>query len=69
MTRDEKLQCPECGKLVDLNSLRPVFKEGYIDKSGKLDVPTEMLVRGGWLNKILAGMACPKCGKIIGEPD
>jgi predicted RNA-binding Zn-ribbon protein involved in translation (DUF1610 family) len=66
---EEKLRCPECGALVSLNSLKPVFKKEYVKKDDRLDVPTEMLFGGGWLGKILVGTACPKCGKVIGKPD
>jgi hypothetical protein len=67
LVKEEKLRCPECGAIVNLNSLKPVFKGQYMGKDGKLDVPIDMLLCGGWLKKVLEGMACPKCGKIIGR--
>ena len=48
---EEKLRCPTCGMLIDLNSLKPIFKKEYVGNSGRLDVPTEMLLHGGWLGK------------------
>ena len=66
---EEKLRCPRCNALINLNSLKPVFKKEYVGKDGRLDVPTEMLLRGGWLGKILEGTACPKCGEVMGRPD
>ncbi len=68
MVKEEKLQCPECKAVVNPKSLKPVIKEEYMGKGGRVDIPTETLLRGGWAGKILAGVACPKCGKIIGGP-
>lgn len=65
---EETLVCPSCGKLIQLNSLRPTFKSEYVKPDGRLDVPIEVLMRGGWLKKILEGVVCPKCGEKVGEP-
>ena len=65
---EETLRCPSCGELVRLDSLRPTFKSEYAKPDGKLDVPIGMLMHGGWLNKIMEGVVCPKCGEKIGEP-
>jgi hypothetical protein len=66
---EEKLRCPGCHAVINLNSLEPVFKKEYVGKDGRLDIPPEMLLSGGWLGKILEGTACPKCGAVIGKPD
>lgn len=63
---EERFQCPSCGEVMDLNSLKPVFKEQYRKPGGKVDIPFEMLIRGGWLSRTLEGMACPKCNQIVG---
>ena len=64
---EKRLQCPSCGKTIALNSMKPVFKKEYTGPGGKLDIPFDVLIRGGWLRKTLEGTACPECGEIIGR--
>jgi len=62
---DGKFQCPKCGKIVSLNSTKPVFKKEFRKPDGSPDIPLDILLSGGWLGKTLEGMACPKCGQIL----
>ena len=63
--KEDVVQCPKCGQVVGLNSMKPVFKKEYTKADGSPDIPLETLFAGGWLNKTLEGMACPKCGEML----
>ncbi len=65
MTKKDTVQCPRCGKLSELNSLKPVFKKEFRKLDGKPDIPLDILLGGGWLGNTLEGMACPKCGEML----
>jgi len=65
MTKKDTVQCPKCGKISDLNSLKPVFKKEFSKADGTPDIPLDVLFGGGWLGKTLEGMACPSCGEIL----
>jgi phage FluMu protein Com len=65
MTKKDTVQCSKCGKLVELNSLKPVFKKEFSKADGAPDIPLDVLLGGGWLGKTLEGMACPKCDEIL----
>jgi predicted RNA-binding Zn-ribbon protein involved in translation (DUF1610 family) len=65
MTRKETTQCEKCGKTVELNSMKPVFKKEFAKADGRPDIPLDILLGGGWLGKTLEGMACPNCGEIL----
>lgn len=62
---DDKFQCPKCGKIGNLNSMKPIFKKEFSKSDGTPDIPLDILLSGGWLGKTLEGMACPKCGEIL----
>jgi len=65
MTEKDATQCEKCGKTIELNSLKPVFKKEFSKADGKPDIPLDILLAGGWLGKTLEGMACPNCGEIL----
>ena len=61
--------CPRRGSKVRVSKLKPLFKEEYLNPDGSFKLSEEELPAGGWLSKILKGLACPKCGEIIGKPE
>lgn len=61
--------CPNCGKKIKISRLKPVFKEEYVNPDGSLKISRAEALRGGWLGKVLEGVACPECGEIIGRPE
>ena len=65
MAKKDTVQCPKCGKISELNSLKPVFKKEFSKGDGTPDIPLDVLFAGGWLGKTLEGMACPSCGEIL----
>jgi len=67
--RDDSLRCPKCGKAIKTSELKPVFKQEYLNPDGSLKLSRKDVLRGGWLKKVLKGVACPKCGEIIGKPE
>lgn len=62
---NDKFQCPKCGKIGSLNSMKPVFKKEFSKPDGTPHIPLDILLGGGWLGKTLEGMACPKCGETL----
>jgi predicted RNA-binding Zn-ribbon protein involved in translation (DUF1610 family) len=66
---DDTLKCPNCGKVIKISELMPVFKKEYVNPDGSLKLSRKDALRGGWLKKVLEGFACPNCGEIIGKPE
>jgi len=62
---ENRFQCEKCGKIITLNSMKPVFKKEFDRLDGTPDIPLDVLLSGGWLGKALEGMACPKCGHML----
>ncbi|AEA47779.1 hypothetical protein [Archaeoglobus veneficus] len=69
MGKRNRIVCPNCGSKVKISKLKPVFKEEYVNPDGSLKISEDEALRGGWLSKVLKGVACPKCGEIIGKPE
>ncbi len=69
MGKKNRTVCPKCGSKVRISKLKPVFREEYVNPDGSLKLSEEEVLAGGWLSKILKGLACPKCGEIIGKPE
>ncbi|MHC1583792.1 MAG: hypothetical protein ACXQTM_04075 [Methanosarcinales archaeon] len=60
---------PKYGSKVRISKLKPLFKEKYINLDDTIKLSEKEVLAGGWLNKILKGVASPKCGEIIGKPE
>ena len=60
---------PKYGSKVRISKLKPLFKEKYINLDDTIKLSEKEVLAGGWLNKILRGVASPKCGEIIGKPE
>jgi len=68
-SRDDRnsLICPKCKSVIKISMLKPILKPEYLNPDGTLNLSDEEIFRGGFAKKIVKGVACPKCGEIIGE--
>ena len=60
MGKRNRIVCPNCGSKVKISELKPVFKEEYVNPDGSLKISKDEVLRGGWLTKVLKGIACPE---------
>ncbi len=63
------IEYPKCGKAIRISELKLVFKQEYLNPDGSLELSRREILGCGWLKKVPNGIACPKCGEIIGEPE
>ena len=69
MRKQSVIVCSRCDSKIKISELKPVFREEYVNPDGSFKLSEEELLAGGWASKILKGLACPKCGEILAEPE